>query len=245
MLYLHDELTHNTKAAKEIVPQIIKLIQPNSVVDVGCGIGTWLAVFEELGVKDVVGIDGDYVNRNLLHIDEQNFIPSDLKKPFHLDRKFDLVVCLEVAEHLPEEAASAFIESLVSLSDIILFSAAIPDQGGQNHLNEQWPIYWQLKFKEHKFELHDFIRSDIWFNKNVDWWYKQNMLIAIKETSKISLNKNNILPIIHPELYSYKVMQLDAIDPTLKDLPPGEIPFNVALKIFLRALKKKIKNPSS
>lgn len=65
------------------------------------------------------------------------------------------------------------------------------------------------------------------------------MLIAIRENSKISLNKNKILPLVHPELYIYKIMQLDAIDPKLKDSQPGEIPFNVALKIFLRALKKK------
>lgn len=247
MLYVHDESVHNTKAAKEIVPQIIKLIQPHSVVDVGCGIGTWLSVFEDFGVKDLLGIDGDYVNRSLLHIDEQKFISRDLTKPLKLDRKFDLAVCLEVAEHLPEESANTFVESLASLSDIILFSAAIPAQGGQNHINEQWPTYWEEKFKEHKFEFHDFIRSDIWLNKNVDWWYKQNMLLAVKENSKISLARNNVLPIVHllpivhPELYNSRIVQLNAIDPKLKNLPPGEIPFNIALKIFLRALKKKLK----
>lgn len=245
MSYVHDELIHNTKAAKEIVPKIIELIHPTSVVDIGCGIGTWLSVFEDFGVKDVLGIDGDYVNRTLLHIEEKKFISSDLTKPLKLDRKFDLAICLEVAEHLPEESANTFVENLVSLSDIILFSAAIPDQGGQNHINEQWPVYWQEKFKEHKFELHDFIRSDIWLNKNVDWWYKQNMLLVLKESSQIFLNKSNILPVIHPELYSYKILQLDAIDPALKDLAPGKIPFDVALKIFLRAVKKKIKHPLS
>lgn len=244
MPYIHDELVYNTKAAQEIVPQIIKLIQPNSVVDIGCGVGTWLAVFEEFGIKDVVGIDGDYVNRNQLHINEQKFVPSDLTKPFSLNRKFDLIVCLEVAEHLPEESASAFIESLVSLGDIILFSAAIPNQGGQNHLNEQWPTYWYDKFKKNKFELHDFIRLDIWLNKNIDWWYKQNIFLAVKEDSKISFAKNKILPMIHPELYMYKVMQLDAIEPSLKNLPPGEIPLDIAWKIFLKAVKQKIKNLS-
>lgn len=129
MFYVHDESVHNTKAPKEIVPQIIKLIQPNSVVDVGCGIGTWLSVFEDFGVEDVVGIDGDYVNRTLLHIDEKKFISRDLTKPLKLDRKFDLAVCLEVAEHLPEKSANTFVESLVSLSDTILFLRQFPLKG--------------------------------------------------------------------------------------------------------------------
>lgn len=92
-------------------------------------VGTWLSVFREKGVKDIVGIDGDYVDQNMLHIPEGAFIALDLTQPIKLNREFDLVVSLEVAEHLPIECAETFVETLTSLGAVILFSAAIPFQG--------------------------------------------------------------------------------------------------------------------
>jgi 2-polyprenyl-3-methyl-5-hydroxy-6-metoxy-1,4-benzoquinol methylase len=83
---------------------IIAAVQPNTVIDVGCGVGTWLAVLAENGVADVWGIDGDYVDRALLEIPEERFLPHDLTKPVRLERRFDLVLCLEVAEHLPADS---------------------------------------------------------------------------------------------------------------------------------------------
>src|SRR5206468_11403485 len=96
------------QSAEAIVPLVLALIKPQSVIDVGCGLGTWLSVFEEFGVKDVLGIDGDYIDRNMLQIPNERFAAFDLKKPLHIDRRFDLVVSLEVAEHLPEECAKMF-----------------------------------------------------------------------------------------------------------------------------------------
>ena len=241
MSYSHDEIVHNTRAAKEVVPLIMDLLKPTSVVDVGCGIGTWLVVFEDFGVKDVVGIDGEYVDRSLLHINENKFIPYDLTKRLRLDRKFDLVVSLEVAEHISEVAVDTFVENLVTLGNFILFSAAIPNQGGQNHLNEQWPTYWQSKFKQHKFDLYDCIRSDIWLNENIDWWYKQNMFLAVKEGAKLSLPKTPNLPhIVHPALYNWRIKQLEYFDPSLKDAEIEKVPVKLASKILMRAFKNKI-----
>lgn len=241
MSYLHDKIVHNTKAPKEVVPILIDLLKPNSVVDVGCGLGTWLSVFEDFGVKDIVGIDGEYVDRSLLYINEDKFISHDLTKLLKLDRKFDLVVCLEVAEHISEVAADTFVEGLVSLGDFILFSAAIPNQGGQNHLNEQWPTYWQGKFKHHNFDLYDCIRADIWLNENIEWWYKQNIFLAVKEDTKLLLPKTPNLPhIVHPKLYDWRIRQLEHFDPTLKNVDLEEVSVKVASKIFLRAFNKEI-----
>ena len=126
------------ESAKEIIPIIFEFIQPKSVIDVGCGVGTWLSVFQAHGVEDVWGIDGDYIDKNVLEIPEEKFLTFDLKNPFKLSRQFDLVVSLEVGEHLPQECAETFVESLTQLAPVILFSAAIPFQGGTDHVNEQW-----------------------------------------------------------------------------------------------------------
>ena len=169
MKYIHTEKYHNIKAPKLIVDLFLEFYQPKSVVDVGCGIGTFLHCFKEKGINEVLGIDGDWVDPNLIskYLKESEFLVKDLEKPFMLNKKFDLVISLEVAEHLRPEYADQFIETLINLGDIILFSAAIPGQGGTNHLNEQWPSYWQKKFNKHGFIFHDIFRPLIWENEDI------------------------------------------------------------------------------
>ena len=124
-------------SAEAIVPVVMELVAPTSVVDLGCGLGTWLATFGRHGVHDYLGVDGEWVERGMLEIAEDRFRTAQLDRPFRLDRRFDLAVSLEVAEHLPEHAASGFVDTLVRLAPCVLFSAAIPHQGGLRHLNEQ------------------------------------------------------------------------------------------------------------
>jgi SAM-dependent methyltransferase len=165
------------ESARNVVPVVMELIQPRSVVDVGCGTGTWLAVFAEHEVADYIGIDGDYVDRSQLLIPPERFVGRDLTKSVELDRRFDLAVSLEVAEHLPEVSARVLVGSLVRLAPVVLFSAAVPGQGGTHHVNEQWPSYWASLFAEHKFVPLDLVRPRIWRNEEVAWWYAQNTLI--------------------------------------------------------------------
>lgn len=247
--YRHNTHVHNTTAANEVVPIVMELIQPASVIDVGCGIGTWLAVFEEAGVQETLGVDGEYVDRALLHIREEQFVTVDLIHPFRYDKKFDLVVSLEVAEHLPESAADTFVETLISLGDTILFSAAIPGQGGQNHLNEQWPDYWQTKFAAHGYQFHDVIREKIWWNKKVDVWYRQNMFLVSKksalENTLIWNYKNNT---IHPELFLIKNKSLQILSDQLKqkevfiqNIEQGKYGVKNSLRILKNAVINSIK----
>src|SRR6187431_869231 len=98
--YLHTENVHNTQSANEVLPFILEMFTPKSILDVGCGIGTWLTVAHKLGVEDICGLDTPFVNKDQMHIAEKHFIPTDLSKPFNIGRKFDLAICLEVAEHL-------------------------------------------------------------------------------------------------------------------------------------------------
>ena len=184
----------------------------------GCGTGEWLSVFEEHGIEDVWGVDGGWVSKEMLEIVEERFVPLDLEQPFHMDRTFDLVVSLEVAEHLPEECANTFVDSLTRLGPVVLFSAAIPHQGGRNHINEQWPEYWAERFHDKDYVVIDCLRRRIWRNENVAKWYRQNILMfAAREhledqpslSQEYTLCGTSQLSVVLPENYLEKEEQLN------------------------------------
>lgn len=207
MTFLHEKTVYNKNAAREVLPLVFKICTIKSILDVGCGLGTWLAVSKDLGVEDITGVDGDWVNRDLLEIKNDDFINHDLNKPLNLNKKFDLVISLEVAEHIEIDKAEIFIESLVKHSDIILFSAAIKNQGGQNHLNEQDPEYWSKIFKAFGFEFYDILRPLIWNNSFIEYWYRQNIFIVARKGVLNTMYKpvTEPLTLVHPELlYFYQ-----------------------------------------
>jgi SAM-dependent methyltransferase len=199
------------RSAKEIVPILIALTQPKSVVDVGCGVGTWLSVFREHGITDVFGIDGDYINRKRLLIPKEAFVGMDLANISASLPKKDLAICLEVAEHIPKENDDRFLNILISLAPVVCFSAAIPGQGGAAHVNEQWPDYWGAKFTDRGFECFDVIRPAIWSNPHIEPWYCQNTFLYIKKEhicyysevqTRVSASPKIPLRLVHPELFN-------------------------------------------
>lgn len=192
-------------SAKRVIPLLDDLVSPRSVIDHGCGTGTWLAEFRSMGVEDIVGLDGDYVDRQLLEIPEQCFMSADLEQPLKFDRTFDLAISLEVGEHLRPSSARQFVRNIVSTSSIVAFSAAIPGQGGVNHVNEHWPEYWSALFAEVGYECFDIIRCRIWQDSSVAWWYRQNMFIFANADGRPrlpngSLSTDRPLSLVHPEL---------------------------------------------
>jgi SAM-dependent methyltransferase len=198
-------------SAEVIVPLVLKAVPANSVIDVGCGVGTWLSVFKEFGVKDILGIEGNWVPKEHLVIPENLFMNHNLNERLILDRTFDLAICLEVAEHISEKYAKTFIETLTSLAPAVLFSAAIPGQGGKGHVNEQWPDYWADLFMQKDYQTIDFIRRKIWNDNRVAWWYSQNILLFVKRENYKSVASNiNIsqsfeplpLRLVHPGNYA-------------------------------------------
>jgi SAM-dependent methyltransferase len=154
-------------SAREIVPLIMETISPDRVVDVGCGLGAWLSVFKENGVEQVVGVDGDYVDRTQLKISPTDFRSHDLTKPIEIDRSLDLAMSVEVAEHLDSEYAEDFVDTLASLAPLVLLSAAIPDRPGEHHVNCQWPAYWADLFYQRGYLLFDHLRPKFWQNNKV------------------------------------------------------------------------------
>jgi SAM-dependent methyltransferase len=233
-----------TQSAEAIVPLVLGLVPAHSVVDVGCGDGTWLAIFRKYGVADIVGIDGEYIEPALLQIPTNHFNAFDLTKPLDLGRTFDLAVSLEVAEHLPPECASTFVGSLTRLAPVILFSAAIPFQGGNRHVNEQWPDKWAELFQKHDYLPVDCIRKRVWQNEKVEWWYVQNMLVFVKASlvessavlkTEFEKTNRNQLCLVHPRKY----LEVAVAGPPLSPQPPSGV--REALRFLLVCLKNAVK----
>jgi hypothetical protein len=173
------------------------------VLDVGCGTGAWVAEWLRLGVSDAFGLDGDYIAPGMLAIPPANFGSVDLNEGFDLGRRFDLVSTLEVAEHLPADRAEVFVESLVRHSDTVLFSAAIPGQGGYGHVNEQWPSYWASRFADHGLLPATVLRPLTWLDREIEPWYRQNTLLFMTEQQATLLDTDldaGPLDVVHPEL---------------------------------------------
>jgi SAM-dependent methyltransferase len=180
--HFYEDLASEVRGSAEvIVPIVVDLLRPQSVLDIGCGRGTWLDVFRRHGVTDVVGVDGAHVARDDLEIPPDAFIAHDLREPVALDRRFDLAVSLEVAEHLAPVAAAGFVASLVAHAPAVLFSAAIPFQGGAGHVHERWPSYWADVFQSHGYVALDIVRPAVWHDERVAFWYAQNTLLYVRD----------------------------------------------------------------
>ncbi|HXJ05095.1 MAG TPA: methyltransferase domain-containing protein [Candidatus Acidoferrum sp.] len=198
------------RSAEIIVPLVLNLVPARSVVDVGCGDGSWLAAFRKFGVDEILGIDGEYVDPVLLQIPRDCFQAVNLTRSFGLGRIFDMAISLEVAEHLPSDSAPVFVECLTRLAPVILFSAAIPFQGGTDHVNEQWQDKWAALFRGHRYLAVDCIRKRVWANEAVEWWYAQNTLLFVQAgllenngALKAEFEKTNPdqLCLVHPRQY--------------------------------------------
>lgn len=206
--FFEDEGATAKTSSQIVLPYILDKLQPNTIVDFGCGTGEWLYVAKQYDcVKKVVGVDGDYA-KDVTVLDPGEFIAKDLNGAINLNQQFDLAISLEVAEHIIQDCAKIFIENLTRHSDIILFSAAIPYQEGKHHVNEQYPSYWQKIFKSYGYTVCDCIRNVFWNNDDVEIWYRQNIMFYCKEELKDELQKKfdsdeQIIDMIHPGYWEY------------------------------------------
>lgn len=205
------------QSADIVVPLLTTFFHPRSVIDLGCGTGEWLKSFKQEGCR-ILGIDGEYVQKDniKLEIEGEEFIARDLSVPFFGKQpvkgkeRFDLAVSLEVAEHLPPERAESFVYDLTCMSDVVLFSAAVPGQPGTNHINCRFQDYWESLFLSCHYKAADFLRPMIWNDHRINVIYRNNMLLYYNAKKKnieemvhdfpaLSLPSMNA---VHPELYS-------------------------------------------
>lgn len=213
--------------ARKVLPVVLSRIRCQSLLDVGCGVGPWVAAALELGITDALGIDGDWVSPALLLVPENCFRPCDLARPIDLRRKFDLVVCMEVAEHLKPPSADVLVDNLVRHGDVILFSAAIPGQGGTNHVNEQWPDYWAEKFARRGYRQLDILRAATWNDAQIPSCYRQNAYVFVSEAglstypALLLSESEEPKPVawVHPELFADALRRPLSLRRILKEFP--------------------------
>ena len=176
--YIHTDKDYDLKIPTQIVPYILQVIQPNSIVDIGCGYGAFLKAFKNNGIKEVLGIDCEKCKDNLLEPNE--FRIENLENELTFDKRYDTAICLEVAEHIDEQYADNLIKTLTNASNCIIFSAAAPGQRCIGHVNCQWPSYWKKKFENVGYTMIDVLRPKMWNDNSIPWWYRQNMFMVIK-----------------------------------------------------------------
>lgn len=180
-------------SAAALVPLLVELFHPATVIDVGCGEGWFLREFEASGAT-TLGVDGSWVD-GAQHVD----LTAPPYPPF--DRR-DLALCLEVAEHVDAEHADDLVAWLCSLADVVVFSAAIPSQGGTGHVNEQWPRYWAEKFAGHGYKGTGAFRWHIWDDDRIEPWYRQNLLFFGEQLAPAASAKDDCRSVVHPGIWS-------------------------------------------
>jgi SAM-dependent methyltransferase len=197
--YDHSNNLHSTIGAELAFCEIMSLYSAKSILDVGCGIGTWLRAAIRHGISDVIGIDGVNISDADLLFPRCNFQLVDLTTDWVLGRRFDLVLCLEVAEHLDCRHARSLIKRLTDYGNVVVFSAAIPGQRGQNHVNCQWPAYWQNLFNDCGFVCSDALRWKIWNMASIEPWYRQNVMVCEFDSQRAG-QEPRIQACVHPDM---------------------------------------------
>ena len=216
--------TSMARSARTVLDLLFQYYKPDSVIDIGCGRGAWLAAAESLGVQTLSGVDGDWISEDAILSKAIQYTSADLTAGLpDLDRTYDLCLCLEVLEHLPESKAAACIDLLCRASDVVLFSAAVRLQGGTHHLNEQWQGYWIEHFDDRGYECIDMIRPTVWNDESVEYYYRQNTFLFVKrgvsgiDTSAMKTLEKPIHNMAHPISYERKAAVYErACHPTLR-----------------------------
>ncbi|RVQ67591.1 methyltransferase domain-containing protein [Croceicoccus ponticola] len=174
-------------SARAILPPLLRLFDAHSLLEVGCGNGHWTQSARDVGIDDYNVVDGPWNNREHLLVENDRFIEANLSVPLKLGRRYDMAICLEVAEHVQQASAATLVASLCDAADVVLFGAAIPLQGGYGHINEQWPSWWRDLFAARGYRAFDLVRPRHWDDASIHYWYRQNTFVYVRESDAAAL----------------------------------------------------------
>jgi len=210
------EIASNSKiGAQRILPLLWTQLRPRSVVELGCGTGEWLLEAQRLGADRVFGLDGAWVPADRLVIPAKDFNAVDLERDELAtpSERYDLAICLEVLEHVAEEHCDRLIAWLCRQAPAVLFSAAIPWQPGTSHINSAWQSAWARKFAAQDFLVYDFIRTALWSDKEIPYYYRQNIFIAAEPNHEALREMRPVDPsaldVVHPEFFTIQMQKHD------------------------------------
>ena len=182
-----------TDAADKVFEILKKYMHLRTLVDLGCGGGTWILRALDAGVDHVIGIDlsdsidlieGNETSNSFLENGRMVLIRRDLvHDSVSPIPKADAVICLEVAEHLPSNISDQIVDLLCESSICVVFSAAQPGQGGTYHINEQPLDYWARKFAERGYIPFDIFRTILLGSSHIPRYYANNLLLFVKVDS--------------------------------------------------------------
>lgn len=215
--YKQKKMDASLRGAFKYADLLIPLFAPNSVVDVGCGRGTWLKAFKARGATKLVGYDGTWNTQENMVDQSIAFHGVDLNEPILTSdsERFDLAMSLEVAEHLEPSSATTLIDSLTRLADVVLFGAAYTRQGGTNHINEQPHTYWAKIFASFDCLPYDLFRPIVWGDTEIPFWYQQNTFLYVRKNTPGARRLTDaghdpiqnlpFMDCVHPILYENKI----------------------------------------
>jgi SAM-dependent methyltransferase len=235
------------RSAQALAPLLTRLFAPRSVVDVGGGGGHWAAAFMACGIEDVLTVDGPWVPPGARAVPADRFLEHDLRRPLKLARTFDLALCLEAAEHLPAAAAPALASALTEAAPVVVFSAALPGQGGDGHINEQPPSYWIDLFAAWGYALLPDLRPAIWHEGQIEVWYRQNLLCFASASVfphwlarlQAALAEGSLRDVAHPELLARHKQRGDRLQAYSERLEQEAVALNEELAQVRWALAQR------
>lgn len=238
--YTHLTKEHSVAGARAALPIVLAHRTLHSLLDVGCGTGTWLKAAIECGITDVIGVDGVRIEPAELQVPAELIRHFDLTKSWSLERRFDVAICLEVAEHLDPTSGPSLIRALANHSDLVLFSAACPGQPGQHHVNCRWPSYWQSLFNECGYVCEDDLRAQIWDDPRIEPWYRQNLFLARRDPESAG-NELRIHSLVHPAMWKFESgVSWAPLAEHLDEIENGSMPITWYMTVPAKALWAKI-----
>jgi hypothetical protein len=177
------------------MPWVIRRTRATSVIDVGCGTGAWLSIAKKCGCG-VYGVDGNAPTTAIL-IDPEEYEVADISQGISCDG-YDLAICLEVGEHLPEISAGALVAGLTK-ARYVFWSAAVPGQRGVQHINEQWCTWWEDIFCDYGYVGSSDVRRVFWDEPGIAPFYRQNFAIYGSPDDMDALHmKVGVVDEVHP-----------------------------------------------